>query len=99
MLLLMLDTGIRVSELVGIGLDDVNLPEGYIRITKGKGGKERVVPIGSLVQKSLWKYINNTRPQPLCQQVTGLFLSDKGLPLTKSGVQQMMRRYGRRAGI
>ena len=99
MLLLMLDTGIRVSELVGIGLDDVNLPEGYIRITKGKGSKERDVPIGSLVQKSLWKYINNSRPLPICQQVTGLFLSDRGLPLTKSGVQQMLRRYGRRAGI
>ena len=98
-LLLLLDTGIRVSELVGTDLDDVNLPEGYIRITKGKGGKERIVPIGCLVQKSLWKYINNTRHQPLTQQVTGLFLSEKGLPLTKSGVQQMLRRYGRRAGF
>lgn len=98
-LLLLLDTGIRVSELVSIELDDINLAEGYIKIRIAKGGRERVVPIGSLVQKSLWKYINSYRPQPLTQQITRLILSDKGLPLTKSGIQQMLRRYGRRAGL
>jgi len=98
-LLLLLDTGIRVSELVNINLEDINLAEGHIRIRITKGSKERVVPIGSLVQKSLWKYINAYRPQPLTQQIIRLFLSDKGLPLTKSGIQQMLRRYGRRAGL
>lgn len=58
-----------------------------------------MVPIGSIVQKSLWKYMDHYRPQPLTQNVTRLFLSDDGLPLTKSGIQQMLRRYGRRAGI
>ena len=99
MLLLLLDTGIRVSELVSIELNDVNLPEGYITIRNGKGGKWRLVPIGSLAQKSLWRYVNNFRPQPLTQQVTRLFLNGRGLPLSKSGVQQMLRRYGRRAGF
>jgi integrase/recombinase XerD len=98
-LLLLLDTGIRVSELVSIEVDDINLAEGYMKIKVAKGGKERIVPIGSLVQKSLWKYINQHRPKPLIQQVTRLFLSDKGLPLTKSGIQQMLRRYGRRVGL
>jgi len=97
--LLMLDTGLRVSELVGIGLEDVNLTEGQIKITGGKGGRERVVPIGSLVQKSLWKYINQVRPQPLTQKTTRLFLSDIGLPLTRNGVQQMVRRCGKIAGL
>ncbi len=99
MQLLMLDSGIRVSEMVGMEPEDVNLAEGYITIRNGKGGKERVIPIGSLVQKSLWKYINHFRPQPLIHQVTRLFLSDDGLPLTKSGVQQMLRRYGKLAGL
>ena len=98
-LLLLLDTGIRVSELVGIDLNDVNLTEGYIKIRYAKGGKERLIPIGSLVQKSLWRYTNSYRPKPLTQKVTRLFLSNHGVPLTRSGVQQMIRRYGKRANI
>ena len=98
-LLLFLDSGLRVSELVGIELHDVNLPEGHIIIRQGKGGKERVIPVGSIVQKSLWKYINVYRPKPLTDNITKLFLSDNGLPLTRSGIQQMMRRLAKRAGI
>ena len=98
-LLLLLDSGIRVSELVNINLEDVNLVEGWLKIKIGKGGKERIVPVGSVVQKSLWKYINQFRTQPLTQKVTSLFLSDNGLPLTRSGIQQMLRRCGKRAGI
>jgi integrase/recombinase XerD len=98
-LLLFLDSGLRVSELVAIEIDDVNLPEGYIIIRQGKGSKERVIPIGSIVQKSLWKYINLYRPKALTDNVTGLFLTGSGLPLTRNGVQQMMRRLARRAGI
>ncbi len=98
-LLLLLDTGIRVSELVHINHEDVNLAEGWVKIKIGKGGKERIVPVGSVVQKSLWKYINRFRPQPLTQKVTRLFLSEYGLPLTRSGIQQMLRRCGKRAGI
>lgn len=98
-LLLLLDSGIRVSEAAAVGLENLSLTEGYIKITGAKGAKERVVPIGSLVQKSLWKYINRSRPQPLIQSVTRLFLNNRGLPLTKNGIQQMLRRYGRRAGL
>ena len=97
--LLLLDSGIRVSECKEIELDDVNLENGCIMIRNGKGSKERIVPVGSLVQKTLWKYIKQFRPQPLTQQVKALFLSDKGLPLTRNGIQQMLRRYGRKAGI
>jgi integrase/recombinase XerD len=99
MLLLMLDAGLRVSEVAGIDLKDVNLDEGSIKIIAAKGSKERMVPIGSLVQRSLWKYINCNRPRPLTETVTRLFLNDTGLPLTKNGIQQMLRRAGRRAGI
>ena len=73
--------------------------EGWVNIKVGKGGKERVVPVGSVVQKSLWKYINHFRPQPLTQKVTRLFLSEDGLPITRSGIQQMLRRCGKRAGV
>ncbi len=99
MLLLMLDSGLRVSELVAIDLDDLDIGEGYIRVTSGKGARERVVPVGSVVQKLLWKYINQSRPQPISKKITKLFLSCDGLPLTRSGIQQMLRRCGRKAGI
>jgi site-specific recombinase XerD len=98
-ILLLLDTGVRVSELVHIELDDVDLEGGSIRIRVAKGNRERIVPIGSLVQKVLWKYIHSGRPEPLTGQVTGLFLSDRGLPFTRSGIQQLLRRCGKRAGI
>jgi site-specific recombinase XerD len=98
-LLLLLDTGVRVSELVHVDMEDVDLEEGSVRIRISKGRRERIVPIGSLVQKALWKYVHSGRPKPLTQQITMLFLSDKGLPLTRSGIQQLLRRYGRRAGI
>ena len=98
-LLLFLDSGLRVSELVGIELVDVSLSEGHIVIRQGKGKQERIVPVGSIVQKSLWKYINLHRSKPLTDNIANLFLSDNGLPLTKSGIQQMMRRLAGRAGI
>ena len=98
-LLLLLDSGIRVSELVGIDLSDIGLAEGTIKIRRAKGNKERLVPIGSLVQRTLWKYINHYRPRPLTDKVTRLFLSEEGFPLTRSGIQQMLRRSGKRAGI
>jgi len=97
--LFLLDSGLRVSELIGLDLDDVDLAGGCVRVRHGKGDKERIVPIGSLVQKTLWKYVNYHRHKPLTGRVVRLFLSDYGLPLTKSGVQQMLRRYGKRAGI
>ena len=98
-ILLLLDSGIRVSELVNIEIDDVNLAEGHIKIRIAKGSKQRFVPIGSLVQKALWKYANQYRPQPVTERITKLFLSQYGIPLTKSGIQQMLRRYGKRAGV
>jgi len=98
-ILLLLDSGIRVNELVNIDISDLDLTEGYIKIRRAKGNKERLVPVGSIVQKSLWKYINQYRPQPLTRKVTALFLSEHGLPLTRSGIQQMLRRSGRTAGV
>ena len=98
-LLLFLDSGLRVSELVAIEMDDVNLPEGHIIVKHGKGQKQRILPVGSIVQKLLWKYINQYRPQPLTDNITSLFLTNNGLPLTRNGIQQMMRRLASRAGI
>jgi integrase/recombinase XerD len=98
-LLLLLDCGLRVSELVGIELNDLNLTDGVIKIRKAKGNRERYVPVGSTVQKTLWKYINTSRPESFSPKINNLILNDNGLPLTKNGVQQILRRYGRKAGF
>lgn len=98
-LLLLFDCGLRVSELTGIELDDINLEEGIIKIRKAKGSKERYVPVGNVAQRFLWKYINTSRPKPIAPHITSLLLNDKGLPLTRNGVQQILRRYSKKAGI
>jgi len=97
--LLLLDSGLRVSELAAIDLLDVDLEAGQIRIRVAKGGRERMVPLGSVVRRVLWKYIHQHRPRPLTTSVDRLFLNDRGLPLTRNGVQQMVRRQAGRAGI
>ncbi len=99
LLLLPLDTGLRVSELVGIEMPHVDLAGGWIKIVRAKGSRERLVPIGSVVQRLLSRYIHSGRPQPLSQKADQLFLNSWGTPLTKNGVQQMLRRWGRRAGL
>ena len=52
-----LDTGLRLSELINLTLDDINMDDGSISVRHGKGGKPRVVRIGNRAQKALWEYI------------------------------------------
>lgn len=60
---MLLDTGLRASELVGLTMDNINLEDSIVKVF-GKGSKERLVPIGSRVQRTLRKYIHKYRPQP-----------------------------------
>ena len=85
MLLLMLDSGMRVSELCGIELGDLRLEDGIIKVL-GKGSRERYVPVGKQVQKLLWHYINRFRPEPMRPQCMILFLTDDGYPMNRERV-------------
>ncbi len=97
--MMLLDTGLRISELANLQMNDLDLNEGIIKVKHAKGNKERLVPIGSVVQKLLWKYINHSRPQTLTNNINNVFLNDFGLPLSKNGIQQLIRRYGKKAGL
>lgn len=97
-ILTLLDTGLRVSELVGLRPDDVWLEDGVLKVM-GKGGKERLIPMGKRVQRLLWNYVRRFRPEPLAPNSAPLFLTQDGRPLTRSRVQKMMTRYGDRADI
>jgi integrase/recombinase XerD len=96
--LTLLDTGIRLSELTGLKLTDINL-EGKILRVKGKGNKERLVPFGKGVQRLLWRYINYCRPEPALVRIDNLFLTSDGRPLSKNRIESRMKKYGIRAGI
>ena len=97
-ILTLFDTGLRVSELAGVKMDDLWLDEGLLKVM-GKGGKERHVPIGAEVQRILWRYINRYRPQPLNPKFNFLFLTKDGKKLTKGRIETVMSNYGRKAGL
>jgi site-specific recombinase XerD len=97
-ILTLLDTGLRVSELCHLKLEDVWLEEGLVKVL-GKGNKERLIPIGKQVQRCLWRYLSRYRPEPLAVSGNVLFLTKDGRPLNKDRVEKIMTGYGRRAGL
>jgi len=97
-ILTLLDTALRVSELVNIRLNDLWLEEGLIKVA-GKGGKERFVPIGKSIQRILWRYISKYRAEPATPNCGLLFLTADGRPMTKDRIDKKMSRYGEKAGI
>ena len=97
-ILILLDTGIRCSELTGLRLVDVNLESRLLKVW-GKGSKERLVPIGAKVQKALWKYLACYRPEPITPRYDQVFLTRDGYPLTKDRLEAIVERYGKKAGI
>ena len=97
-ILTLLDTGLRVSELIGLLLPHVSLEEAQLKVL-GKGNKERVVPVGRKVTQYLVRYINRYRPPPIRLKADRLFLSWDGYPLTKDRMGSILRDYGQKAGI
>jgi integrase/recombinase XerD len=96
---LMYATGLRVSELVNLGIDNINLDIGFIRCV-GKGKKERIVPVGKEAQESLRRYISKVRPKLLKQGVSNfLFLSRLGKRISRQSFWKMIKRYTGLAGI
>ena len=92
-------TGLRVSELVKLDLEAVNLPVGFLR-TMGKGSKQRVVPLGAVAVRKLRRYLEGGRP-PLLKTRTSnrLFVTRSGGGMTRQGFWKILRRYARTAGI
>jgi site-specific recombinase XerD len=92
--LVLLDSGVRLSELVGMTLDDVNTSNGHIRVM-GKGSKERMVRIGKVTQKALWRYLMH-RPGSRYHE---LWLSEEQRPLSCGAVQCLIKRLKERASV
>jgi site-specific recombinase XerD len=97
-LLILLDTGIRLSELMGLSIDNIDFSQNCFLVC-GKGDKERLVPFGNRVRHALWHYIRNFRPEPRMDDINQVLLTDNGYPLKPRAVQIMINRLGNRAGV
>jgi integrase/recombinase XerD len=99
MLELLYAAGLRVSELVSLKLQDINLEAGFVRVF-GKGAKERVVPIGLPAKKKIAFYIENARKIALKNQLSPyLFIARAGKPITRQGFWKLLQRYADQAQI
>jgi len=99
MLELLYAAGLRVSELVNLKLQDINLEAGFVRVF-GKGSKERVVPIGLPAKSRIEAYIETARKAALKNQPSPyLFIARAGKPITRQGFWKLLRRYATKARI
>lgn len=91
--------GVRVSELVGLDVDEVDLEEGSVRVL-GKGGKEREVPLGRYGTEAIEAYLRRARPVfATVRSRAALFLNQRGGRLTRQGVARVLSMAAERAGL
>jgi len=99
MLELLYATGIRVSELVSLNVNEVNMKMGFLKCD-GKGNKERMIPLGSVAIRSIQEYLQNSRPKILKQkEEKALFVNQQGTRLTRQGFWKILKKYALKAGI
>jgi integrase/recombinase XerD len=93
-------SGLRVSEICSIRLEDVNMEDGVVRVVSGKGSKDRLVPIGRAAIKALARYITLGR-QAFVKKQTGsyIFLSARGRSISRKTVWHLIKVYAVKAGL
>jgi integrase/recombinase XerD len=99
MLELLYATGMRVSELVSLNMDDVSLASGYVRCF-GKGAKERTIPTHPAAIEALEAYMTEARPRLIeTASEPALFVNHRGTRLTRQGFWLIIKEYALKAGI
>jgi integrase/recombinase XerD len=98
MLELMYASGLRVSEIVNLPRDAVDMEAGILRVT-GKGGKQRLVPFGRSAARWVSRYLESARPGLDGKRSQKLFLSVRGAAMTRQRFWQLIEGYGRAAGV
>ena len=88
----------RESELCNLPYDDAHIEDGFLKVM-GKGSKERILPIGALEQKVLWRYVFHFRPEPENDLNNYLFLTLDGKKLQPNAIKLLLSRWGKRAGV
>ena len=96
---LMYATGMRASELTGLKIDNLNLDVGFVRCV-GKGGKERIIPVGKQAKTAIERYLNRVRPKlGKRTQDKHLFLSRLGKKISRQSLWKLIKKYVVLAGI
>lgn len=98
MLELLYGCGLRVSELVALKVDQVNVKQGLVRVW-GKGKKERMIPIGDVALLWIGRYLKNSRPAMIRETTDDLFLSVRGKAMTRQSFWHRIRHHAISAGI
>ena len=99
MLELLYATGLRVSELVSLGVNDLDL-EARVLVARGKGGKERIVPVGAPAAEAVRAWLRGPRERMLRgRRVKDLFVTPRGRRMTRQGFAKLLGRHARAAGI
>lgn len=99
MIELLYATGLRVSELVGLRMHQLNLRQGVVQVV-GKGGRERLVPMGEEASQWLERYMRESRPELLARRQTDcVFPSRRAASMTRQNFWHAIGRYARTAGI
>ena len=92
-------SGLRVSELVNLALSELDSTAGLVRVT-GKGGRERIVPLGEEALAHLGQYLNDARPELLRDRVSeAVFVTRRGGPMSRQAFWQLIKRYATVAGV
>ena len=98
MLELLYATGIRVTELISLRVEDINLPLEYIRC--GSDTKSRIIPIGAQAKFSLRRYLDKVRENMVLRpDEEVLFVNCNGKPMTRQGFWKIIKAYAKKAGI
>ena len=99
MIELLYSCGLRVSELCAVAVEDLQVEGGYLRCV-GKGNKERLVPVGREALARVGEYLQEGRPELLGDRSSRyLFLNRKANPLSRMAFWEILRDYGRKAGL
>lgn len=98
MLSLLYASGLRVSELTGLRVQDLDRQAGFVSVL-GKGGKRRLVPVGEIALRHLFAYLEDVRPKLDKQKSETFFLGPSGKPLTRQAIWKLVGRYSRAAGV
>ena len=98
MVLLLLDSGLRISELADARLPNLDLQRRQLRVI-GKREKERFVPFGTRCTQATLRYVNLYRPEPVRPEYDNVFLALDGMPMTRNSVECIIRRLKKSTGI
>jgi integrase/recombinase XerC len=93
---LLYSSGLRVSEIAGLAVEDINTKEGLVKV-KGKGKKERIVPVGSKAVDAIKSYL--VEKILLKKKDRAMFLNRRGIKLSERGVRRIVVKYAKMAGI